>query len=225
MAGGKGTRLDPFTRVLPKPLIPLGEKTVIEHIIDSFLEFGVSKFYLSVNEKSKIIKSYFEELTPSYSMTYIEESKPLGTAGSLRYLYPELKDSLVVTNCDVIIKTDYAELVEFHERNANDITVVGSVKNFNIPYGICEIANGGTLVCIREKPEYNFLVNTGLYVLRSDALGLIPESELFHMTQLIERVRESGGKVAVFPVSDKAWIDTGQWAEYREALKQLQVDA
>ena len=86
MAGGKGTRLDPFTQILPKPLIPLGEKTVVEHIIEYFLKFGVSRFYLSVNEKSRIIKSYFEELSPSYAISYIEEDQPLGTAGSLRYL-------------------------------------------------------------------------------------------------------------------------------------------
>ncbi len=224
MAGGRGTRLDPFTKVLPKPLIPLGDKTVIEHIIDSFFDYGVSTFYLSVNEKSKIIKSYFEELDPPYSVSYIEEDEPLGTAGSLRHLYGKLHGSIVVTNCDIIITTDYSELVAFHDGGANDITVVGSLKNYHIPYGICEIVNGGTLAGIREKPEYNFLVNTGMYVLRTEALGLIPEGQFFHMTQLIDKVRESGGKVAVFPVSDKAWIDTGEWAEYRKALRQLRVE-
>jgi dTDP-glucose pyrophosphorylase len=224
MAGGKGTRLDPFTKVLPKPLIPLGDKTVIEHIIDSFLEYDVSEFFLSVNEKSKIIKSYFEELAPTYSISYVEENEPLGTAGSLRCLRDRLKGSLVVTNCDIIIAADYAELVDFHSQNGDDITVVGSLKNYRIPYGVCEIVNGGTLTRINEKPEYNFLVNTGMYVLRADTLRLIPEGRIFHMTQLIDSVRDNGGKVSIFPVSDKAWIDTGEWAEYRKALRQLQVD-
>jgi dTDP-glucose pyrophosphorylase len=224
MAGGKGTRLDPFTRVLPKPLIPLGDKTVIERIIDSFLRFGVTTFYLSVNNKSKIIKSYFEELSPAYGVRYVEEDVPLGTAGSLRYLCDSLDGSLIVTNCDIILDTDYAELVEFHEKNANEITIVGSLKNYHIPYGICEIRNGGELVRITEKPEYNFLVNTGMYVLRSESLRLIPEGKLFHMTDLIDRVKDTGGKVAVFPVSDKAWLDTGEWAEYRKALKQFEAD-
>lgn len=225
MAGGKGTRLDPFTRVLPKPLIPLGDKTVIERIIDSFLRFGVSTFYLSVNNKSRIIKSYFEELNPSYAVKYIEEDSPLGTAGSLRYLCDSLDGSLIVTNCDIILDTDYSELVDFHNGNENDITIVVSLKNYHIPYGICEIADGGELVRITEKPEYNFLVNTGMYVLRGEVLCLIPENEMFHMTHLIERVKETGGKVAVFPVSDKAWLDTGEWAEYRKALKQFEADA
>lgn len=224
MAGGKGTRLDPFTRILPKPLIPLGDKTVIEHIIDSFLKFGVSTFYLSVNHKSKIIKSYFEELQPPYLIEYLHEDKPLGTAGSLQYLRGRLAGSFIVTNCDIIIDADYAELVEFHHKNNNDITLVGSLKNYHIPYGICEIVNGGTLARITEKPEYNFLVNTGMYVLRAETLRLIPKDEIFHMTHLIDKVKETGGKVAVFPVSDKAWLDTGEWAEYRKALKQLQVE-
>ena len=224
MAGGKGTRLDPFTRVLPKPLIPLGDKTVIERIIDSFLRFGVSTFFLSVNNKSRIIKSYFEDLSPSYAVEYIEEDSPLGTAGSMRNLCDAFDGSLIVTNCDIILDTDYSELVEFHQKNANDITIVGSLKNYHIPYGICEIADGGELVRFTEKPEYNFLVNTGMYVLQAESLCLIPEGEFFHMTDLIDRVKETGGKVAVFPVSDKAWLDTGEWAEYRKALKQFEAD-
>jgi dTDP-glucose pyrophosphorylase len=222
MAGGKGTRLDPFTKVLPKPLIPLGDKTVIERIIDSFLRFGVDTFYLSVHTKSRIIKSYFEELQPPYSVKYLEESDPLGTAGALRYLSGSLNGSLIVTNCDIILDTDYAELVEFHEHGANDITLVGSLRNYHIPYGICEIADGGELVRITEKPEYNFLVSTGMYVLRADTLKLIPEDMFFHMTDLIGRVQESGGRVAVYPVSDKAWLDTGEWAEYRKALRHFE---
>jgi len=221
MAGGKGTRLDPFTKILPKPLIPLGDKTVIEIIIDSFVDCGVEKFYISVNYKSKIIKSYFEELEPSYSLEYIHEDKPLGTAGSLRYLLGRVDSSLILTNCDVIIKTDYHDVVEFHELNGNDITLVASLKNYCIPYGVCEIENGGTLNRINEKPEYNFLVNTGMYILKHETLGLIPENEFFHITHLIEKVKEAGGKIGVYPISDKSWIDTGEWVEYKNALSQI----
>lgn len=221
MAGGKGTRLDPFTRILPKPLIPLGDKTVIEIIIDSFVACGVGKFYISVNYKSKIIKSYFEELDPSYLIDYIHEEKPLGTAGSLRYLRDKIDSSLIVTNCDVIIKADYHDLLEHHFSKDNDITIVASLKNYSIPYGVCVIGNGGVLNRIDEKPEYNFLVNTGLYVLKHETLELIPEGEFFHITHLIERVQEAGGRVGIYPISDKSWIDTGEWAEYKKALGQI----
>jgi len=221
MAGGKGTRLDPFTKILPKPLIPLGDKTVIEIIIDSFVDCGIDKFYISVNYKSKIIKSYFEELEPAYEIEYIHEDLPLGTAGSLTYLRGKLDSSLIVTNCDIIIKADYHDIVEFHAVNDYDVTLVASLKNYNIPYGVCEIENGGTLKCILEKPEYNFLVNTGMYVLKPTTLALIPENEFFHITHLIEKVAAEGGKVGVYPISDKSWIDTGEWAEYKKALSQI----
>jgi dTDP-glucose pyrophosphorylase len=221
MAGGKGTRLDPFTRILPKPLIPIGDKTVIEVIIDSFHNCGVSDFYISVNHKSKIIKSYFEELNPPYKIQYIHEAKPLGTAGCLKYLYGRIHGSFIVVNCDVIIKTDYAEVLSFHYERDNDITLVASFKNYHIPYGICEIKNGGTLIKITEKPEYNFLVNTGMYVIKADILKHIPQDVFFHITNLIEKAKESGAKIGVFPIGDKAWIDTGEWAEYKKALAQL----
>jgi dTDP-glucose pyrophosphorylase len=221
MAGGRGTRLAPFTSVLPKPLIPLGDKTVIELIVESFTCFGVSDFYLSVNYKSKIIKSYFDELDPPYSVRYIYEDKPLGTAGSLRALSGHVTDDLIVTNCDVIIRADLHDLVAHHAKDGNDITLVASLRNYSIPYGVCEIGEDGRLRRIMEKPEFNFLVNTGLYVLKPHVLELIPDGELFHITDLIEKCLVAGGRVGVFPISDKAWIDTGEWAQYRSAVAEI----
>ena len=221
MAGGKGTRLDPFTKILPKPLIPIGDKTIIEIIIDGFLEHGVDQFFVSVNYKSAIIKSYFEELKPPYMIHYIEEREPLGTAGSLRYLSGKINSPMVVTNCDVIIKTDYSELLDFHEKNGFDVTLVASLRNYNLPYGICEIENGGSLKVIKEKPEYSFLVNTGMYVLNPGVLSLIPENQVFHITDLIERGKEKGKRIGVYPVSEEAWLDIGEWTEYKKALKKF----
>lgn len=222
MAGGKGTRLDPFTKILPKPLIPIGEKTVIEVIIDAFREWGIGHFYVSVNHKSRIIKSYFEELNPPYTLEYIDEAIPLGTAGGLRKLIGRATGSFIVTNCDVIIKVDCRELIRFHASSGNDLTLVASLKNFHIPYGICEIQNGGTLARITEKPEYSFLINTGMYLLNPEVLQLIPPDEFFHMTHLIDRLRETGGKVGVFPIGEDSWLDTGEWAEYKKALKKFE---
>ena len=224
MAGGKGTRLDPFTKILPKPLIPIGDKSIIEIIIDSFLAYGVKKFYITLNYKSKIIKSYFEELAPSYLVEYVYEDKPRGTAGSLKYLTGKINSSFVVTNCDILIHSDYSDLIDFHNNNSNDITMVASMKNYHIPYGICEIENGGTLKSITEKPEYNFLVNTGMYVVRPETLSLIPDNEIFHMTQLIEKVKAQGGKIGVFPITESSWLDTGEWAEYKKVMQHLKLD-
>ena len=130
---------------------------------------------------------------------------------------------ILVTNCDIIIKADYGELVEFHEQRKNDITLVASLKNYPIPYGVCEIENGGSLIQLTEKPEYNLLVNTGMYILEPETLHLIPENEFFHITHLIERVKAGGGRIGVFPISENAWLDTGQWVEYKNSLKQLNL--
>jgi dTDP-glucose pyrophosphorylase len=221
MAGGLGSRLAPFTSVLPKPLLPVGDRTVIEIIIDQFLPYGLDRFHLSVNYKSKIMKSFFEELAPAYAVEYLEEKEPRGTAGGLRTLYSPLPEHLIVTNCDVVIQADYADLVSFHTENDYDLTLVASLKDYRIPYGICELEKGGCLAQITEKPQYSFLVNTGMYVVRRDRLGLIPEETRCDMTDFIEQLKKVGGRIGVFPIGENAWVDTGEWTEYRKALDAL----
>jgi dTDP-glucose pyrophosphorylase len=222
MAGGSGTRLEPFTRVLPKPLIPVGDKPVIDHIIDRFRAYGACEFYLTIHHLSKILRAYFEEKSPDYSIGFAEEDEPRGTAGSLTLLKDKLDKPFFVSNCDIIIEADYSDIFRFHAKNGYDITLVASAKQFNIPYGICELNGSGSLERIQEKPEYNFLVNTGLYVLNPTVIDLIPDDGLFHITHLIDKVKENNGSIGVYPVSEKAWIDVGQWAEYRKALKVIE---
>jgi len=221
MAGGAGTRLEPFTKILPKPLIPIGERSVIEVVIDRFREYGIEKYYISLFHKAKMIKAYFDELASTYTINYLEESKPLGTAGVLSQLQNSIKGSLFLTNCDTIINCNYKDLVEFHEKNNYDITLVGSMINYRIPYGICEIENEGKLISLKEKPEYSYLVSTGMYVLRETALKYIPHNEYFNMTDLINRVRQNDGTIGVYPISEKSWLDTGEWQEYKKTLEQL----
>jgi len=221
MAGGKGTRMEPFTKVLPKPLVPIHDKPIIEHIIERFTEIGCSNFHLTVNYKSKILKAYFEELQPSYNISFVDENEPLGTAGSLRFLDGKFKKPFFVTNCDIIIKADYASLYEFHQKSKYDITLVASAKEYSIPYGTCDLNSEGHLSHINEKPKYNFLINTGLYVLNPDILNLIPKDKFYHITHLIEDAKSQGKKVGVFPIDDDDWIDIGQWAEYKKAMELL----
>jgi dTDP-glucose pyrophosphorylase len=218
MAGGKGMRMEPFTNILPKPLIPIHEKPIIEHIIDRFLNIGCDSFHLTVNYKSKILKAYFEELQPNYSLSFIDEKEPLGTAGSLQYLNGKFDKPFFVTNCDIIIKADYTSLYEFHQKGEYDITLVASAKEYIIPYGTCELNTDGHLSHINEKPKYDFLINTGLYILNPDILELIPKKQFYHITHLIEDAKNSGKKVGVFPIDEDAWIDIGQWAEYKKAI-------
>ena len=221
MAGGKGTRMEPFTKVLPKALVPIQEKPIIEHIIERFTQGGCNEFYLTLNYKGRIMKAYFEELQVDYKMHFVDEQEPLGTAGSLRFLDEKFSKPFFVTNCDIIIKIDYIKLYDFHQKGGYDVTLVASSKEYNIPYGTCELNGDGHLSHINEKPKYDFLINTGLYILNPDILQLIPENKFYHITHLIEDAKNQGKRVGVFPIDDDAWIDIGQWAEYRQVVEQL----
>ena len=223
MAGGKGTRLDPFTKILPKPLIPVGDKPIIELIMDKFHEYGVKNFYVSLNHKSRMIKSYFQEAQTPYHIDYIQEEMPLGTAGSLRLLENMKSRTFIVTNCDVIINCDYSEMVKFHQEHQYDLTLVVSLRHYVIPYGVCDIFDGGMLKRINEKPEYDLLVNTGMYVINRSVLKYIPKNKFFNVTDLIAKIKLKGLRIGAFPINESSWIDVGQWEEYQKAVKILGV--
>ena len=223
MAGGKGTRLDPFTKILPKPLIPIGDKPIIELIMDNFQKYGMEHFYVTLNHRSKMIKAYFEEFKTEYKIAYINEEEPLGTAGGLRYLPAGIAGPLFVSNSDILIEEDYRKILAFHKSNANALTIVASVKNDHIPYGVCEIENGGILRRIREKPNLSYLVNTGMYVLDAGVLASIPGGARYDMTELINDIKAKGSRIGVFPVSERSWVDIGDWAKYKAALENLKA--
>ena len=221
MAGGKGTRLDPFTRILPKPLIPIDDKTIIEVIMDEYAKFGIKKFYITINHKAKIIKAYFEEQKSKYNLEFIEEKIALGTAGSLKLLEKKINTSFFVSNCDIIIKEDYSKIYDFHKENGYVLTLVGSMQHHTISYGVCEIENGGILKSINEKPEYDILVNTGMYLLNPETFRFIPDNKFYNITDLITVLKKNNYKVGVYPISEKSWIDVGQWEKYKSSLDKL----
>lgn len=220
MAGGKGTRLKPLTNVLPKPLFPIGEKTILEEIMDRFVRCGSSKFYLSVNYKADIIKYYFRYLNnSSYQISYFQETKPLGTAGSLYLLKNDIQDTFFVTNCDIIINEDYSQILKFHKDSQNELTAVAALKNYPIPYGIFETGKDGLLQAVVEKPDLMFKINTGMYILEPHLIDEIPQNEFFHITSLMGKLRNEGRKVGIFPINEKSWIDIGDWEEYQKVIK------
>jgi dTDP-glucose pyrophosphorylase len=224
MAGGKGTRLKPFSNVLPKPLFPLGEKTIVETIMDRFQAVGCKRFLFSVNYKHEFIRTYFDSMTDeTYDIEYFMESEPLGTAGSLTLISDKIKEPFFVSNCDIIIDADYSEIYDYHKEEKNEITMVVSLKHIRIPYGTVETGEGGQVMSLVEKPELTYMVNAGLYILEPGLLAEIPEGKFFHITELIEKVRARGGRVGAFPISEKAWCDIGEWAEYRETLQFLSL--
>ena len=137
-------------------------------------------------------------------------------------LIGQVSGPVFISNCDNIIDTDYGDVHAFHTQSNYDITIVASLKEFNIPYGVCEVEKSGSLSMIREKPEFNFLVNTGLYLVDEKVFHAIPEKTVFHMTDLINKVKKHGGNIGVYPIGDNSWIDIGEWSEYRNAINALE---
>lgn len=214
MAGGKGTRLYPYTKILPKPLIPIGDTPIVERIIQKFRDFGCSQFYMTVNYKKNMIKSYFLDVEKNYNLEYIEEDLPLGTAGGLSLFQADmLSESFFVSNCDILIEADYSDIYNFHKKNKNKLTVVASLKKHVIPYGVICIDEKSSVLSIDEKPENHFLVNTGMYLVEPEVLDLIPKRKLYHMTELMNDCLSRGFKVGAYSVTEDAWMDMGEIKE------------
>ena len=225
MAGGKGTRLEPFTSILPKPLIPINNKPIINHIIDKFKEYGIVEYYLSINYKSRILKAFFEETKKENKIKFIEEKTPLGTIGALYKIKKNIKPIFFVTNCDILINCDYDDILKYHKKNKNILTVVASFRNYTIPYGDCKINKDGLLIDIDEKPNINLLANTGMYVMNKEVIKYIPKDVKFDLTQLVDKLVSLKKRIGVFPVSEEAWVDIGQWNEYKKAINNLNFNA
>ena len=221
MAGGKGTRLKPITNVIPKPLVPIGDKTILETILDQFEEIGCTKFYMSVNYKSDMMKYYLSQLPHQYDIEFFQEDKPLGTIGSVSLLKGKITTPFFVSNCDSINEQDYRDVYDYHVNNHNDLTIVTMVKSFKIPYGVIETGEDGLMVSLSEKPELTYQVNTGVYILNPECIDEIPEGEFFHITHLMEKIKARGGRVGCFPVSEHAWKDMGEWPEYLKMINVL----
>lgn len=221
MAGGKGTRLKPITNVIPKPLVPVGDKTILEVIMDQFEDIGCKKFYMSVNYKANMMEYYLSQLDHKYDIEFFMEDKPLGTIGSVALLKGKITTPFFVSNCDSINDQDYRDVYDYHVQNKNDLTIVTMVKSFKIPYGVIETGEDGLMTNLREKPELNYQVNTGAYILNPECIDEIPEGEFFHITHLMEKIKVRGGRVGCYPVSEGSWHDMGEWPEYLKMINVL----
>lgn len=218
MAGGQGTRLKPLTNIIPKPLLPIGDKTILEIIMDKFVQVGCDDFYMSVNYKSDILQYYMENTPTQYQINYFKEDKPLGTIGSISLLKDKITTPFFVSNCDILIEQDLGEIYKYHTENDNDITIVTAIKTYRIPYGVIEAGEHGQVVNLSEKPELSYMINTGVYILQPKMIDEVPQEEFFHITDLIEKVRSKGGNVGCFPISEGSWSDIGEWGEYLKLI-------
>lgn len=219
MAGGKGLRLDPFTKILPKPLMPIGEKTIVELIMEKFCRHGFNKFSYSLNYKKEYIKMFLQENEfPLYELDWVEEKECLGTIGSLSLLKNRLKETFFVTNCDSLLDTDLEQALNWHKQCEAIITIIGCHNEVKIPFGVLEISDG-KLKKMMEKPVHDIIINTGVYIMEPRVLSYIPEGRKMDIDELIEAVAKKE-KISVYTIFG-GWFDIGQWEEYKESMKRL----
>ncbi len=222
MAGGFGTRLYPYTKILPKPLIPIGDIPIVEHIINRFQGFNCKDFYMIVNYKKNMIKSYFSEVQYSYNLIFVEEGKPLGTGGGISLLKGMIDKPFFLSNCDILIDADYEDIYKQHKQQKNIITMVCAFRHMTVPYGVVELDTDGKILKMSEKPQYSFLTNTGMYLLEPRVIEEMKDNEAISLPEIIEKYRRLGENVGVYPINEKCWLDMGQLEELEEMRKAME---
>ena len=220
-AGGRGTRLDPYTRVLPKPLIPVGDRPIIEHIIEEYRGYGSADFHIIVNYKKELIKAFFNGENQEYDIRWYDEEIPLGTGGGLSFLKGSLNETFFFTNCDVLLKSDYGNILRYHRDNNNTITMVCAKKKYYIPYGVVEVKEDGLLDRINEKPEISYLSNTGIYIVEPQVLDDLQENVAMGFPEIIEEQKDMGRRIGIYAIEDEEWMDMGQMPELENMRKRL----
>ncbi len=226
MAGGKGTRLKPYTDILPKPLIPIGDKTITEHIIDKFKNIGCESFYMIVNYKKDFIKAYFTDKSEGDEKVlpkFIEETEFLGTGGGISLLKKYVKSTFFLTNCDILIDADYSEALKKHKEMGNVITMICANKELTIPYGTVITDETGYIKELKEKPTYQMQTNTGFYIIEPEFFEVIPENTKIDITDLIDICMKKGLKVGTFIIDDEDWMDMGQLEELEKMKEKMGI--
>lgn len=215
MAGGKGERLRPLTEKTPKPLLPVGEKAIIDHNIDRLISYGINHISVTVNYLKEQLEEHFAAPQNGIQVKTVREPKFLGTIGSIRFVPKFYNDTVLVMNSDLFTNINYEDFyLHFKEHDA-DMSVAAVPYDVDIPLGILNL-NGRNITGLSEKPHFGYYANAGIYLIRRSALDLIPEDRMFHSTDLVETLIAASRKVIRFPING-TWIDIGTPQEYKRA--------
>ena len=225
MAGGRGTRLYPYTQILPKALIPIGDTPITDLIISHFQRYGISEIHMILNHKKNMIKAYYNEERADLNVQYAEEEQFLGTGGGISLLKGKIRSTFFLSNCDCLLEADYPCMLDFHRKNGNAATMIVSNKAIQIPYGVVEVDQNGLIRGMREKPEFSYLVNTGIYIMEPFVIDMVGENERIDMPALLERLEQKGYNVGAYPITEKSWLDMGQLTEMKNMIKELGLEA
>lgn len=216
MVGGLGTRLKPLTNECPKPLLKIGNKPILETILENFIEAGFYQFYFAVNYKSDMIKTYFGDGSQfGVQISYLHEKKRMGTAGALGLLPETMKLPVIVMNGDILTKVDFGKLLDYHEEKAAWATMAVREYNYQIPYGVINF-KAGKIIDIKEKPEQSCFVNAGIYVLSPQAIDKVDGKNFFDMPDLFNAIIGEGNPTAAFPICEY-WLDIGKFDDFEKA--------
>lgn len=221
MAGGLGSRLGDLTKEIPKPMLRVGGKPILQSIIESFKVQGFHRFVICVNYKSHVIEDYFGDgQTFGVEICYTHEQKRLGTAGALSLIDIDLQNSFFVVNGDVLTSVNFEDFLNFHHVNKSDATMCIKKFAFEVPYATVDFNEHDALTGLREKPSYEYFVNTGMYVLNPNVLQSIPKNDFYDMPSLFEELMARGKQTKVFKI-DEYWLDIGKPGDYSKANDDL----
>jgi len=219
MAGGLGTRLRPLTETLPKPLIPVGGKPVLESIIERLAEQGFTRIFLSVNYQAEKVEAHFGDGSDwGVEISYLEENQRLGTAGALTLLPEAPSEPFLVMNADLVTAINFRRLLDFHNDQAADATMGVREYRFQVPYGVIEMS-GNQITEINEKPTQSYFVNGGIYALSPAVLRHVPEGQMYDMPTLFDKIISEGESASAFPIHEY-WIDIGKFDDLDQAQKE-----
>mgnify|MGYP001400778970 CR=1 FL=1 len=219
MAGGKGLRMKPFTNILPKPLIPIRGKAIIDHILEKFITNKFKKIFISISQNSSILETFLKKYKKNTNLSFIKENKPLGTIGSLKKIRLNNCDDVLITNCDILLNIDFGELYKFHKNYDNDMTIVVSRYTVKVPYGVCEFNKEGQLNSLTEKPKKNYFIMCGMYIMNKKIIKFIPKNKFTNIDDLIIKLKKQKYKIGVYPIKQIFFNDVGEWDKYLKTLK------
>lgn len=216
MAGGKGERLRPLTDKTPKPLLPVGDKAIIDHNVDRLISYGIKHINVTVNYLGEQLEEHFREPYNDVQVNVVREPEFLGTLGSIRFIPDFFNDTVLVMNSDLFTNINYEDFyLHFKEHDA-DLSVAAVPYSVSIPYGILDLEGRRDVKGLVEKPSYDYYANAGVYLMKKSVLDLIPEGTFFNATDLIEILIDQKKKVIRFPLNG-IWIDIGNPQEYQRA--------
>ena len=215
MAGGKGERLRPLTEKTPKPLLPVGNKAIIDHNVDRLISYGINHISVTVNYLKEQIEEHYKEPRNGVKVQTVREPKYLGTIGSVKFVKEFYNDTILVMNSDLFTNIDYEDFFLHFQQHDAEMSVAAIPYNVSIPYGILDL-DGRNIQGLLEKPKYNYYANAGIYLIKRRALEEIPDGEFFNATDLVEKLISEGKSVIRYPLNG-TWIDIGTPQEYQKA--------